>query len=382
MIPVAPQLCHHGAMRDDICIYVSPADLVRLERLVADRNTPRKVVWRAEIVLATADGLGTMAIMRRTGKSKPTIWRWQERYLEVGVEGLSRDKTRPGRRKPLSSEVKLAVLKKTAAERPPEATHWSARAMAEAVGISHRSVQRIWAEAGLKPHLVATFKLSNDPRFAEKVTDVVGLYLNPPDKALVLCVDEKSQIQALDRTQPGLPMKKGRAATMTHDYKRHGTTTLFAALDTKTGEVIGQCLPRHRAEEFIRFLRTIDRNTAKHLDVHLIVDNYATHKTQTVKDWLAKHPRFKMHFIPTSSSWLNLVERFFAEITRKRIRRGIFTSVAELKAAIQDYLDTHNLDPKPFIWTKTADAILDKTNRARTALDAVKNGNHPLESEH
>lgn len=369
-------------MRNDICICVSPADRVRLARLVADRNTPRKVAWRAEIVLATADGLGTMAIMRRTGKSKPTVWRWQERYLEAGVEGLVRDKTRPGRKKPLSAEVKLAVLQKTAQERPPGGTHWSVRTMAKAVGISHTSVQRIWAEAGLKPHLVTTFKLSNDPRFAEKVTDVVGLYLNPPDKALVLCVDEKSQIQALDRTQPGLPLKKGRAATMTHDYKRHGTTTLFAALDAKTGEVIGQCLPRHRAAEFLRFLRTIDRNTAKHLEVHLIVDNYSTHKTKAVKAWLAKHPRFTMHFIPTSSSWLNLVERFFAEITRKRIRRGVFTSVAELEAAIHDYLDTHNADPKPFVWTKTADVILAKTARARAALDTIKAGKQVLESEH
>jgi transposase len=369
-------------MRDDICIYVSPADRARLERLVADRNTPRKVAWRAEIVLASADGLGTMAIMRRTGKAKPTVWRWQERYLEAGVDGLARDKTRPGRKKPLSSQVKLAVLTKTAAERPPDATHWSARTMARAVGLSHRSVQRIWAEAGLKPHLVRTFKLSNDPQFAEKVTDVVGLYLNPPDKALVLCVDEKSQIQALDRTQPGLPLKKGRAATMTHDYKRHGTTTLFAALDAKTGAVIGQCQPRHRAAEFLRFLRTIDRNTAKHLEVHLIIDNYSTHKTEAVKAWLAKHPRFKMHFIPTSSSWLNLVERFFAEITRKRIRRGVFTSVAELEVAIHDYLNTHNADPKPFVWTKSADVILARTAHARAALDAAKTGNQALESEH
>jgi transposase len=349
---------------------------------VADRNTPRKIVWRSEIVLATADGLGTMAIMRRTGKAKPTVWRWQERWLEAGVDGLLRDKTRPGRKKPLSREVKLAVLAKTAQERPPDATHWSARTMARAIGISHTSVQRIWAEAGLKPHLVQTFKLSNDPQFADKVTDVVGLYLDPPDKALVLCVDEKSQIQALDRTQPGLPLKKGRAATMTHDYKRHGTTTLFAALNVKTGEVIGQCQPRHRAREFLRFLKTIDRNVAKRLDVHLIVDNYATHKTEEVKAWLAKHPRFKLHFIPTSSSWLNLVERFFAEITRKRIRRGVFTSVAELEAAIHDYLDTHNADPKPFVWTKSADVILAKTDRARAALETTKAGNQMLESEH
>ena len=315
-------------MRDDICIYVSPADQDHLRRLMAARNSPRKVVWRADIVLATASGLGTMAIMRRTGKSKPCVWRWQERYLEAGIEGLLRDKTRPSRKPPLSAEITLKVLTKTVNEAPANATHWSVRSMAKAVGISHTSVQRIWAQAGLKPHLVKSFKLSNDPNFEAKITDVVGLYMNPPDKALVLCVDEKSQIQALDRTQPGLPMKKGRAATMTHDYKRNGTTTLFAALDVKTGLVIGKCLPRHRAKEFIAFLETIDRTVAKHLDLHLIVDNYGTHKTAEVKAWLAKHPRFYLHFIPTSSSWLNLVERFFAEITGKRIRRGVFTSVA------------------------------------------------------
>jgi transposase len=382
MIPKVPRICQTAAMRDDICLYVSPANRARLERLVADRNTPRKVVWRADIVLATADGLGTMAIMRRTGKSKPCVWRWQTRFIEAGVEGLLRDKTRPGRKKPLSADVKLKVLAKTAQERPPNATHWSVRSMGKAVGISHTSVQRIWAEAGLKPHLTRKFKLSNDPAFAAKVTDIVGLYLNPPDKALVLSVDEKSQIQALDRTQPGLPMKKGRAGTMTHDYKRHGTTTLFAALDVATGQVIGECLPRHRAKEFIRFLKKIDRTVAKHLELHLIVDNYKTHKTQAVQAWLDKHPRFKLHFTPTSSSWLNLVERFFAEISGKRIRRGVFRSVAELEAAIHDYLAKHNAAPKPFMWTKTADAILDKYARARAALDAVKSGNQALESEH
>ena len=369
-------------MRDDICLYVSPANRARLERLVADRNTPRKVVWRADIVLATADGLGTMAIMRRTGKSKPCVWRWQKRFIEAGVDGLLRDKTRPGRKKPLAAEVKLKVLAKTAQERPLNATHWSVRSMAKAVGISHTSVQRIWAEAGLKPHLTRKFKLSNDPNFKEKVTDIVGLYLNPPDKALVLSVDEKSQIQALDRTQPGLPMKKGRAGTMTHDYKRNGTTTLFAALDVATGQVIGECLPRHRAKEFIRFLKKIDRVVAKHLELHLIVDNYTTHKTKEVKAWLDKHPRFRLHFTPTSSSWLNLVERFFAEISGKRIRRGVFKSVVELEAAIHDYLAKHNAAPKPFVWTKTADAILEKYARARAALDAVKTGNQALELEH
>src|SRR4249920_2085286 len=358
--------------RNDICIYLGPANRACLERLVADRNTRSKVVWRAGIVLATADGLGTVAIMRRTGKSKPCVWRWQERYVAEGVEGLLRDKTRPSRKKPLAAEVKLKVLARTANETPANATHWSTRSMAKAAGISHTSVQRIWAEAGLKPHLIGKFKLSNDPKFEDKVSDVVGLYMNPPDKALVLCVDEKSQIQALDRTQPGLPMKRGRGSTMTHDYKRHGTTTLFAALNVKTGEVIGECLPRHRAKEFIRFLKKIDSTVAAHLDLHLIVDNYTTHKTKEVQAWLKKHPRFKLHFIPTSSSWLNLVERFFAEITGKRIRRGVFKSVAELEAAIDDYLTKHNADPKPFVWTKKADVILEKNVRARAALETVK----------
>jgi transposase len=367
--------------RDDICIYVSPADRARLEGIAADRNSLSKHVWRANIVLLTADGIGTNAIMRLTGKSKPCVWRWQERYIEAGVDGLLRDKTRPSRKKPLSTAVKLKVLTMTM-QPPPNATHWTTRSMAKAVGISHTSVQRIWQEAELKPHLVRTFKVSNDPQFAEKVTDVVGLYMNPPDKALVLCVDEKSQIQALDRTQPGLPLKKGRAATMTHDYKRNGTTTLFAALNVKTGEVIGECLPRHRAKEFIKFLNKIDTAVDKVLDVHLIVDNYSTHKTKAVLNWLKRHKRFKMHFIPTSSSWLNLVERFFAEITGKRIRRGVFASVADLIAAIEAYLSAHNADPKPFIWTKTAKVILEKDARARAKLQTVKTGNQALESEH
>ena len=367
--------------RDDICIYVSPANRVRLEAIVKDRNRKAKHVMRARIVLATAGGHGTNAIMRQAKASKPSVWRWQERYVAEGVDGLLHDRTRPARKPPLSAETKLRVLTKTN-EKPPNATHWSGRMMAKAVGISLRSVQRIWAEAGLKPHLVRKFEVSNDPQFAEKVTDVVGLYLNPPDKALVLCVDEKSQIQALDRTQPGLPMKKGRAATMTHDYKRNGTTTLFAALNVKTGEVIGECQPRHRAKEFIRFLKKIDRTIAKHLDLHLVVDNYKTHKTKEVQAWLDKHKRFKLHFIPTSSSWLNLVERFFADITGRRIRRGAFKSVPELIAAIEDYLAKHNADPKPFVWTKSAQVILAKNARARANLQAMKAGNQALELEH
>src|SRR6478672_1782939 len=331
---MTPQISQTAVMRKNISIDVSPAEQARLEQMVADRNQPSKVVWRAKIILATADGLGTMAIMRATGKSKPCVWRWQERFAAEGVEGLLRDKTRLPGTAPLPADVKLAVLAKTATEKPANATHWSVRTMAKAMGIGHSSVQRIWAEAGLKPHLTGTFKVSNDPLFEEKVTDVVGLYMSPPDKALVLCVDEKSQIQALDRTQPGLPLKRGRGATMTHDYKRHGTTTLFAALDVKAGTVIGQCMLRHRAAEFIRFLRLIDRQTPAELDLHLILDNYAAHKTEAVKRWLARHPRFHVHFTPTSASWINMVERFFRDLTTKRLRRGVFTSVGKLIAAI------------------------------------------------
>lgn len=345
-----------------------------LGRLVADRNTPAKVVWRAQIVLATARGLGIGAVAAETGKDKTTIRRWQSRFAEEGVDGLRRDKTRRPGTPPLSDEVKAKVLTKTATETPPNATHWSVRSMAKEMGISHTSVQRIWQEAGIKPHLVKTFKISNDPEFEEKVTDVVGLYMNPPDKALVLCVDEKSQIQALDRSQPGLPLKPGRAATMTHDYKRHGTTTLFAALDVKSGFVVGECLPRHRAKEFLRFLRKIDRATKKSLDLHLVLDNYGTHKTPEVKAWLEKHPRFHLHFTPTGASWMNLVERFFAEITNKRIRRGVFKSVDELEDAIHDYLNQHNADPIPFIWTKSAQTVLAKERRAKDKLDQIARG--------
>jgi transposase len=345
-------------------------DRARLDGWVADRNTPQKLVWRARIVLMSAAGAGTMAIVRAVGKSKRTVGRWQERYVEKGVEGLKRDASRPGRKPPLSAAIIARVVEMTLHETPPGATHWSVRSMARAVGISHTSVQRIWHAHGLKPHLVKTFKLSNDKRFREKVHDIVGLYLDPPDKALVLAVDEKSQIQALDRTQPGLPIKKGRAGTMTHDYKRHGTTTLFAALEVVTGKVIGQCMKRHRHQEWLRFLRQIDRVTPRALELHLIADNYATHKHPKVKAWLAKHPRFHMHFTPTSASWLNQVERFFGLITQRRIRRGVFHSVAELEAAIDDYLEHHNAHPKPFMWTASAIAILEKVARGQQALES------------
>ena len=345
-----------------------------LNRLLGDGNTPQKIAKRVRIVLMNADGHGVSAIRRAVGVAKTTVWRWQEYFIEAGVAGLVKGRSKPPGRKPLSRATKLAVVEKTVKERPANATHWSLRAMAEEIGISHTSVQRIWAEHGLKPHLVRSFKVSNDPDFIDKVEDIVGLYLDPPEKALVLSVDEKSQIQALDRTQPGLPLKKGRAGTMTHDYKRNGTTTLFAALDIAAGTVIGECLPRHRAKEFLSFLKKIDRETPPDLPLHLILDNYATHKTPDVKRWLARHKRFTLHFTPTSSSWLNLVERLFAEITRQRIRRGTFNDVDELKAAIVDWIENRNQNPKPFRWKATAKSILAKYSRAKKALALAKAG--------
>jgi transposase len=351
-------------------IVIGVSDRDRLEKLVRDRNTAQKVVWRARIVLLAAEGLKASAIAAATSKSQLTVRRWRRRFLAKGVAGLLKDATRPPRRKPLTAEKIAEVVHLTLHTSPPNATHWSVRTMAPVAGLSASSIQRIWSAHGLKPHLTRTFKLSNDKHFVEKVIDVVGLYLDPPDKALVLSLDEKSQIQALDRTQPGLPMKKGRAGTWTHDYKRHGTTTLFAALDVATGKVIGQCMQRHRHQEWLKFLRAIDRATPKALALHLIADNYATHKHPTVKAWLAKHPRFHMHFTPTSASWLNQVERFFGRITDQRIRRGVFKSVGELENAIMDYLDQHNAQPKPFIWTKSPGEILEKVARAIQALES------------
>ncbi|SRR5579883_761600 len=358
-------------MASESCMWLSPSDRARLEGFVAGRNTPQKLVWRARIVLSWAQAAGVTAVVAATGKTKRTAYRWRDRYIEAGIAGLQRDASRPGRKPPLAAAMIERVVDMTLHEKPPAGTHWSVRKLAKAVGLSASSVQRIWAAHELKPHLTRGFKLSNDAKFVEKVQDVVGLYLNPPDKALVLSVDEKSQIQALDRTQPGLPLKKGRAGTMTHDYKRHGTTTLFAALDVATGQVIGECMPRHRHQEFLRFLRGIDRQTPKSLDLHLILDNYATHKHPKVKDWLKRHTRFHLHFIPTSSSWLNQVERFFGLITADAIRRGVFHSVDELKMAIQRYLNHHNADPKPFVWTKSAADILKKVARGRQALESV-----------
>ena len=357
-------------MRAGIVVTVTRGDHRRLEAIVSDRGAPQKHVWRANIILATADGCGTAEIMRRSGKSKPVVWRWQARFMAEGVEGLLRDKTRKPGKPPLAPGTVQRVVDLVLGPPPGETTHWTGRMLAKAAGVSLRSVQRILEAHQLAPHRIRTFKLSNDPNFAEKLKDVVGLYVDPPAHAVVLSVDEKSQIQALDRSQPGLPMKKGRCGTMTHDYKRNGTTTLFAALNMLDGTVIGECMPRHRHREFLRFLKTIDERTLPNLDLHLIVDNYATHKTPAVKRWLKRHPRFHLHFTPTSGSWLNMVERFFAEITRKRIRRGVFTSVDQLKQAIMDYLNNHNGHPKPYVWTQTAAEIFSKVARAKQALES------------
>ncbi len=365
---MALDLCHTAGMRSDVFVEVSAAERARLEALVADRKAPQKHVWRARIILLTADGAGTMEIARRTGTSKPTVWRWQRRFMEAGVDGVVRDKTRPPGIPPLAPAVVERVVAMTLDEPPGEATHWTGRAMAQAPGNSLRSVQRIWAAHGLKPHRVKTFKLSRDPKFAAKVQDIVGLYVDPPEHALVLAVDEKSQIQALDRTQPGLPMKQGRLGTMTHDYKRHGTTTLFAALDVLEGKVLGQCMQRHRHQEFIRFLNKINRETAPALDVHVILDNYGTHKHPKVIAWLERHRRFRFHFTPTSASWLNAIEGFFSKLTRRRLKRGVFSSVADLQEAINRFIAEHNANPKPFVWTADPYAIIEKVRRGNLAL--------------
>ena len=330
-----------------------------------------RLVERARIIQMAADGVRSQDIAQELGISRPTVQLWRERFLALRLEGLEKDAPRPGRIPSISEKKVRAVVEATLHTTPPNATHWSVRSMAKAQGISRMAVQRIWQQHHLKPHLVKTFKLSRDQRFVEKLYDVVGLYLNPPVKSLVLCVDEKSQIQALDRTQPGLPLKKGRCGTMTHDYKRHGTTTLFAALSMLDGKVIGDCMPRHRHQEFIRFLKKIDAETLPEFDLHLIVDNYGTHKHPRVQSWLRRHPRFHLHFIPTSSSWLNLIERWFRELTDKRIRRGSFQNVPELIAVIREYLDGHNQNPRVFVWTASVDRILAKVAKCKEALGTL-----------
>ncbi len=358
-------------MRTGISFTVSPADRDRLVGIVSNRNAPQKHVWRAEIVLLSADGLGTTEIMHRTGKAKTCVWRWQERFAEAGVDGLLRDKTRPSRIKPLAPEVAERVVALTLGDPPGETTHWTGDMMAKAAGISASAVRRIWKAHGLQPDRWRQFKLSNDPNFAAKLRDVVGLYVDPPAHAIVLSVDEKSQIQALDRTQPGLPMKKGRLGTMTHDYKRHGTTTLFAALNVLDGTVIGKNMQRHRHQEFIRFLNTVNAQIPDGKAVHVILDNYATHKHPKVRAWLDRHARFTFHFTPTSASWLNAVEGFFAILARRRIKRGVFRSLADLQAAINRFLVAHNRHTKPFTWTADPDKIIAAVKRGHQVLDSI-----------
>ena len=350
-------------MGQELCVVISDEDRARLGAIIDDRNRPLKHIQRARIVLFSAARLAVLQVANRAGVGRSAVWRWQRRYAEAGVEGLLRDKTRPPGKKPVPAATVAKVLALTCGEPPGEMTHWTGRAMAKTVGLSLRTIQRIWQANRLQPHRVRTFKRSTDPAFAEKVEDIVGLYMRPPTHAVVLSIDEKSQIQALDRTQPGLPIKPGKCGTMTHDYKRHGTTTLFAALNTLDGVVHGRCMQRHTHREFIRFLNAVDRAVAVGKRIHAVLDNYATHKHPKVKAWLARHPRWVFHFTPTSGSWLNAVENFFSKMTRQRIRRGVFRSIADLQAAINRYLKHHNDNPKPFVWTKPANAILAKLDR-------------------
>lgn len=357
-------------MRTGISITLGKADRRRLDALVADGNTPQKHAWRARIVLMSADGVGTATIMAATGTAKTTVWRWQARFMEEGVEGLLRDKTRPPGKAPVAADTTAIIVTMTQKPPPHEATHWTARAMAKVTGLAASTIQKIWKAHGLAPHRWRHFKLSNDPVFVEKLNDIVGLYVSPPTHALVLSFDEKSQIQALDRTQPGLPLKKGRGATLTHDYKRHGTTTLFAALNVLTGEVFGRNMQRHRHQEFIGFLNALEREIPAGKVVHVILDSYAAHKHARVRAWLERHPRWVFHFTPTSSSWLNAVEGFFAVLSRRQLKYGVFRSVTDLQAAINRFIAEHNKEPKPFIWRADPDQIIAARNRGFQALES------------
>ena len=350
-------------------VTLNPEQRRDLEQHSRARSLSARLVERARIVLRAAEGLQDQQIAEELSITPEKAARWRNRFLDGGLPALHKDAPRPGRTRTITDAAVKRVIDKTTREKPDNATHWSTRTMAAAVGLSEASIRRIWHANGLKPHLVRTFKISNDPHFAEKLQAIVGLYLNPPQHAIVLCADEKSQIQALDRTQPGLPLKKGRCGTMTHDYKRNGTATLFAALNTLDGTVISMCDDRHRHQEWLQFLRVIDDVTPSEKELHLIVDNYATHKHPKVKNWLTRHPRFHVYFTPTSSSWLNMVERFFRDLTQNGLRRGVFRDVEELTTTIDNYIDKHNDKPKPFIWTAKAADILEKVKRARTALD-------------
>jgi transposase len=374
MNPATPMIYYGPVWRSRVRvapeIVLSDKEREVLDDLIRSKLTSVRLALRARIVVLAAQGLQNKEIALALDVGRIQASRWRERYLESGLEGIERDLPRGA---PPSTVDAARLIELTTQSKPEAATHWSTRTMAAELGVSAASVSRHWRKNGLKPHLVRGFKVSRDPKFAEKLEDIVGLYLSPPEHALVLCCDEKSQVQALDRTQPGLPMKKGRAATMTHDYKRNGTTTLFAALNVLDGQVIGQCQQHHTHAEWLKFLRQIDRQTPKDKTLHLIADNYATHKHPAVQAWLAKHPRFNMHFTPTSASWLNMVERFFRDITVNRLRRGVFTSVPELVTAIDEYVAHHNAKPKPFIWTKSAADILQKVIRANSRLSSKQN---------
>jgi len=358
-------------MRIAASVEVSDEQRQQLEKQARARSVSVRLAQRSKMILRAAAGLSDLKIGAELGVKRQTVARWRSRFISQGLPGIEKDAPRPGRKPQISVKRMQQIVRMTTQEKPNDATHWSTRSMAQAADISAASVRRIWKKHGLKPHLMRTFKLSNDPLFAEKVADIVGLYLNPPEHALVLSVDEKSQVQALDRTQPGLPLKKGRAGTMTHDYKRNGTTTLFAALNTLNGKVIATCMPQHRHQEWLKFLRLIDKSTPKGKELHLIIDNYSPHKHPEVQAWLKEHKRFHIHFTPTSASWLNMVERFFRDITEKQIRRGCFANVNELIETIETYIAQHNTNPKPFVWTAKASDILEKVKRARAASNKL-----------
>jgi transposase len=352
---------------------MSDSERATLEQLSRSQTAAHREVQRAKVLLLAADGVANTRISVEVGVTPVTVRAWRARFLQEGLAKLGQVREGRGRKASISEEQVRAIVHDTLHTRPEGQTHWSCRTMAKHAGVSPATVQRIWHDLGIKPHRLDTFKVSNDPDFEEKLTDVVGLYLAPPEKAVVLCMDEKSQVQALDRTQPSLPMVKGRGATMTHDYKRHGTTTLFAALNVLTGEVTGRCFDRHRHEEFLKFLKVIDAEVPKGQAIHVILDNYAAHKHAAVQRWLSTHKRLHLHFTPTSSSWLNQVERWFRDLDAKALRRGSFASVPDLIAAIEDYLQAHNAEPIPFVWTATAESILAKVARARRKLEEVVN---------
>jgi transposase len=358
-------------MRIAKAITLTDEERATLTKWSRGRSTPVRLVLRAKIVLAAVEGRENKEIATELGCTRRTVGTWRNRFAESRLAGIEQDAPRAGRTPTKRAAFEAEIIRKTTQETPPNATQWSTRSLAEELGCSDTMVQRVWHDNGLRPHRTKSFKVSNDPRFAEKLVDIVGLYLNPPEHALVLSCDEKSQIQALDRTQKSLPMFPGRLKTLTHDYRRNGTTTLFAAIELAEGHIIAECMPRHRHQEWIKFLKKIDAETPAALDLHLILDNYSTHKHPKVQAWLKRHPRFHMHFTPTSSSWLNVIERWFREITHRRIRNGVFRSVAELIQAIREFIDHHNDNPKTFVWTKKAADILEKVSRARAALNKV-----------